>query len=150
MSLVNLEMIKNIRSLKKIKNEDSFSFTNVCSDNRKYVEEDVFLFLEGDNFDAYSFIDNVIKLSGVKTLIIRWSKERENLFKGNHCVLWVTDSLQFIQDLGTLNAKKFRESGKEIVGITGSNGKTTNKEYVSKLLKLKYSEEEILFTKGNL
>jgi UDP-N-acetylmuramoyl-tripeptide--D-alanyl-D-alanine ligase len=65
--------------------------------------------------------------------------------------IFVTDTLKFIQELASRHILDWKKSSsnKKIIGITGSNGKTTHKEMMSFILKQVFPEK-VLATEGNL
>lgn len=149
MSLINKALIEKCQSFIKFSDNSDVSFNSICTDNRKYNNESAFIFLEGPNFDSYNFLEKIIELKGVETLVCRWSEERESSYAYDKQVVWVRDTLKFIQELGNLVAQEFSKDH-PLIGITGSNGKTTNKEYLRKLISLVKPEENIISTLGNL
>ncbi|MCP4913814.1 MAG: UDP-N-acetylmuramoyl-tripeptide--D-alanyl-D-alanine ligase [Oligoflexia bacterium] len=149
MSLIKKSLIEKCKSFVKFGNNKPINFESICTDNRKYKKESAFIFLEGPNFDSYNFLDDVVKLENIETLVCRWSEERESIYSYDKQVVWVRDTLKFIQELGHLIAEEFKKKH-PLIGITGSNGKTTNKEYLKKLISLVVEEEKIISTLGNL
>ena len=105
-----------------IKNKESI---NVTTDSRKVTSGSVFVALKGEHFDGNDFVEQA-KADGAEYII-----SGEN-------------ALAQLQDL----ARAWRrELGLPILGITGTNGKTTTKELCAAVLKTKYN---IYYTQGNL
>jgi len=104
-----------------IKNTDSLFVT---TDSRQVTPGCIFVALKGEHFDGNEFVDQAVK-AGARYVI-----------KGEH-------ALQELQDL----ARAWRrELALPIIGITGTNGKTTTKELTASVLKTKYN---IHYTQGN-
>ncbi len=108
--------------------------------NSKEVERgDIFVALKGERFDAFDFIDQALVLkAGV--VVYNYSEDREaqlvNWLDGNSAMLMgVKDTTLFLQQLAQANLTYWREqfAGK-VIAITGSNGKTTNKEMLAHIL----------------
>lgn len=110
----------------------------VSTDSRKIEEGCVFVALKGERFDGNDFAYQVAE-EGVATCVIADRKDlphHERLFI-------VDDSLTTLQELAKIHREK---CGTPIIGITGTNGKTTTKELVSAVLSKKYN---IIYTQGN-
>ena len=111
---------------------------SVVIDSRKVKPGDLFFALKGDRFDGNRFAAEVIA-SGAAMAVV----DDSSLINEKGCI-WVEDTLKALQ----LLANRYRNSLNVIViGITGSNGKTTTKELIAKTLSEKYN---VLATKGNL
>ena len=105
-----------------IRNKESLHIT---TDSRKVTPGCVFVALKGEHFDGNAFVDQA----------------RE---AGAEYVICGENALAELQDL----ARAWRrELGLPILGITGTNGKTTTKELCAAVLKTKYN---LLYTQGNL
>ncbi len=105
-----------------IKNKDSL---HVTTDSRKVTSGSVFVALKGEHFDGNDFVDQA----------------RQD---GAAYVICGDNALQDLQDL----ARAWRrELGLPILGITGTNGKTTTKELCAAVLSTKY---KLYYTQGNL
>ena len=110
----------------------------ITTDTRKLETGSIFFALKGDNFNANSFAKNAID-GGCFYAIVD-----EESMANAQTILYVKDVLETLQQL----AKHHRSQLKiPIIGITGSNGKTTNKELIHAVLSKKYSTYA---TKGNL
>lgn len=115
-----------------------YQTSGVCTDTRNIKINSLFIALKGDNFNGNQFAEQAIE-SGAKYAIVD-EKDKAN----NSTIFYVEDSLIFLQQLALFHRKKMNIP---IIGITGSNGKTTSKELISTVLSKNY---KVLFTKGNL
>lgn len=105
-----------------IKNKESL---NVTSDSRKVTPGCVFVALKGEHFDGNDYVDAALRAGAV------------HVIRGEH-------ALEQLQDL----ARAWRrELAIPVIGITGTNGKTTTKELTATVLATKY---RLHFTQGNL
>jgi len=112
--------------------------SGVCTDTRNIAQNCLFVCLKGANFNGNDYALLAIE-KGAKYVIS--DDSRWNGVDGIHIV---EDSLLFLQSLATYHRRQFNIP---VIGITGSNGKTTTKELMAAVLSQKY---EVLFTQGNL
>ncbi|KAB8129863.1 UDP-N-acetylmuramoyl-tripeptide--D-alanyl-D-alanine ligase [Gracilibacillus oryzae] len=113
--------------------------SGVSIDTRSIDDNQLFIPLQGTNFDGHRFVEKAFE-AGAGTAF--WKKDvpdpPENL-----PLLFVEDPLQAMQDL----ARNYREElGVTIIGITGSNGKTTTKDMIAQVLSDTYKVQK---TSGN-
>jgi UDP-N-acetylmuramoyl-tripeptide--D-alanyl-D-alanine ligase len=128
----------------------------INTDSRTFKAGETFVALQGDNFDGFNYVEQVLK-TGAKAIVYTAKPEREekvrSLAATHPSVLFieVTDSLKFIQELASAYIEDWRKKkpSRIILGITGSNGKTTHKEMISYLLNSLFPGK-VLATKGNL
>ena len=111
----------------------------VVIDNRKIEKGDIFFAFSGENFNAATLAEKAVE-DGASAVIVE-QKEFENPDKNIFCV---PSTLQFLQDLSRYHRSKIAVP---IIGLTGSNGKTTTKELISTVLSEKYN---VQYTYGNL
>ena len=123
-----------IRELYKIYQKNSI----ICTDTRKVTKGSIFFSLKGDNFNGNEF--SSIALSKGCSYAIVDQKE----YVKNDKTIYVEDALQTLQNLAKYHRKKLTIP---VIGITGTNGKTTSKELVSVVLN---SEKKCYATIGNL
>ena len=118
-----------------IKNKDSLC---VSTDTRNLPAGCVFFALHGANFDGNKFAKQALEQGAALAVI---DNPEYALPEGT---LLVEDTLLALQDL----ARAWRrELGLPIIGITGTNGKTTTKELLATVLSTKYN---LHYTQGNL
>lgn len=110
----------------------------VTTDTRKISKNSLYFALKGANFDGNTFASEAIKLGASYAII-----DNEH-YKTTDQHILVDDVLATLQEL----AKYHREVlNIPIIGLTGSNGKTTTKELVKSVLEKKF---EVVATIGNL
>lgn len=123
-------------------------FRDVQTDSRAVKPGDLFVALKGQNFDGHEFLWNawkqgakgvVIEKSGRSNLVRDWGNAKESPL----AVVQVDNTLRAYQDLASFHRSRFSIP---IVAITGSNGKTTTKEMVSRVLATRW---RILQTQAN-
>ena len=109
----------------------------VSTDSRKIYSNQLFIPLVGDNFNGHKFLDVAIKNGAIATL---WNED-EPLPNVDFPIILVKDTLTGLQTL----AKSYRgELDTKVVGITGSNGKTSTKDILASLLKTQYKTHKTL------
>ncbi|WP_127715362.1 UDP-N-acetylmuramoyl-tripeptide--D-alanyl-D-alanine ligase [Halobacteriovorax sp. HLS] len=146
----------NLSLLNQLQSKFTFERTQVSlsTDSRKYNKEEVFFCLYGDNFDGFNFCESVI-LSGCKIVIFRDAQENlktlKTLVEKYPKVQFIpcNDPIDFLQELAKLRIDEFKRESNLVIGITGSNGKTTTKEMLHHLLSSIHGEE-VFCTQGNL
>ena len=113
--------------------------TSVGSDSRNSAPQELFVALRGERFDGHQFVEAARKRGAAAALVETVSSQWRNFPQ-----IQVADSLQALQRL----ARTYRaELSLRVVGITGSNGKTSTKEMVAAVLGEKYA---VTKTEGNL
>jgi UDP-N-acetylmuramoyl-tripeptide--D-alanyl-D-alanine ligase len=114
----------------KIISEIKSEFSEVGTDTRKDLSGQVFVALKGDAYDAHDFLDQAANQGAALLLVHRLPEKFESL-KAKVSILLVNDTLKALQDF----SHGYRETLKtKIIGITGSNGKTTTKEFTAQIL----------------
>ena len=106
-----------------------FKFKNISIDSRTLLKNDLFIAIEGKNFDAHNFLPEVLKKE-VKAVVIKEGMQK--LLPSDFPYWVVNDTLEAFQKLTLLKRKKLNIP---LVAITGSVGKTTTKEMIGEVLK---------------
>ena len=106
-----------------------YESSGACIDTRSIKKDGLFIALKGNNFDGNDYVEIALK-EGAKYCI----SDRESVCN-NTTVFYTEDSLLFLQNLALYHRRKFTIP---LIGITGSNGKTSTKELINAVLKEKY------------
>ena len=117
------------------------SFEGVSTDSRKVDAGALFVALRGETFDAHDFLDQVVARDVAAVVVSR-------LPEG-----WTLPAIVVPDTLVALGriAHAWREQFQiPVIGVTGSNGKTTVKEMIASILVAAVGEEARLATQGNL
>lgn len=111
--------------------------TGVSIDTRTIEKGNLFFAIKGPNFDGHAYISAALD-AGAAYAIADDSK-----YIQDERVIYVNNTMESLQSLARYRRALF---AKPVIGITGSNGKTTTKELVVSVLKTKYN---VYATKGN-
>jgi UDP-N-acetylmuramoyl-tripeptide--D-alanyl-D-alanine ligase len=109
-------------------------------DSRTVSPGDLFIALKGDRFDGHDYVQSALEGGAVAAIVQSGSA----VHAGPHNILHVDDTLRALQSLG---AAARRLWGKPLIGVTGSAGKTTTKEILAHLLKMRF---RVMKSSGNL
>jgi UDP-N-acetylmuramoyl-tripeptide--D-alanyl-D-alanine ligase len=110
----------------------------ICTDTRNIVKDSIFFALKGESFNGNKFAEQAIN-EGCAYAVI----DQKEYHKSEKYIL-VEDTLTTLQELAMYHRQQLNIP---IIGITGTNGKTTTKELINIVLSKKYKTHA---TKGNL
>ena len=113
-------------------------FPQVCTDTRKISPNCIFFALKGDNFNGNKYAAQALE-KGASYAIVD-----EDEFAGSDNTILVKNVLTTLQNLSQFHRNYCKA---KVIGLTGSNGKTTTKELITAVLSKKY---KTIATKGNL
>lgn len=103
--------------------------TAVSTDSRTLERGSLFVPLVGEKFDGHNYAEMAVGQRGARAVV--WSREEVPDFLENVAIFRVKDTLLAYQALGLYWKEK---CGVRVVGITGSVGKTTTKEFLAHFL----------------
>ncbi|MCP3026210.1 UDP-N-acetylmuramoyl-tripeptide--D-alanyl-D-alanine ligase [Halobacillus sp. A5] len=121
---------------------DAIPIKSVMTDTRVEKKQSLFIPLLGENHDAHGFLMEAIKKGAVAAL---WQKDHDlpREIPTEFPVFFVEDTLQALQETSSFYLRKVNPT---VIGITGSNGKTTTKDLTASVLQVKYRTHK---TAGN-
>ena len=130
-----------ISSLAGARMTQNASFESVSTDSRTAGPGALFVALRGENFDGHDFIEQVAA-RGVAAVVV------EKLPAGLKLpAIVVPNTLVALGQIANWWRAQFDIP---VIGVTGSNGKTTVKEMIASILAAEHGEEGRLATRGNL
>ena len=110
----------------------------ITTDSRNCPSGSLFFALKGEKFDGNRFAEQALRSGCVYAIIDDASQLTDER------MILVDNVLSVLQQLATVHRKSFKIP---VIGITGTNGKTTTKELTTAVLSQKY---KVLSTQGNL
>lgn len=116
----------------------------VCIDSRQVQPGDLFVAIKGERYDGHDFVAHAFQAgAGIALVQESWYAENKQHFPGQ-AFLITPDTLQALQEMATLYRRRVAP---RVIGLTGTNGKTTTKEMMARVLATKYRVHK---TTGNL
>ena len=114
--------------------------THLSTDSRTVQPGDLFVALRGENFDGHKFVEDAIQRGAAGAIVEEnWTGKTPSDF----ALLRVLDTLAAYQQI----AARYRRSlGMKVVAITGSNGKTSTKDFTASVLAHRF---RVTKTEGN-
>ena len=109
----------------------------ITTDSRDCPKDSIFLALKGESFDGNKFAASAIEKGCAYAIIDEPEYKQDDRF------ILVDNCLQTFKDLAREHRRQFDIP---VIGITGTNGKTTTKELIAAVLQQKYN---VLYTQGN-
>ncbi|WP_447977856.1 UDP-N-acetylmuramoyl-tripeptide--D-alanyl-D-alanine ligase [Candidatus Nitrospira bockiana] len=117
----------------------------VSTDSRDIRPGDLFVAFRGERFDGHQFVEPAVRAGAVAALVDTAYQPSAGLRdRRDALVLSVPDTVLAYQRLATFHRRRFDIP---VVAVTGSNGKTTTKEMVARVLEERWA---VLVTEGNL
>ena len=130
-----------VKAVKAIDYQTDYRFDvieSVSFDTRKLTKNSLFIPLKGQT-DGHDYIEQAIE-KGAKAVF--WGRQDQTPPEGI-CAIWVDDPLEAFQELAKWYLEKVQPN---VIGITGSSGKTTTKDMTAAVLSSHY---HVYKTQGN-
>jgi len=128
-----------------IYNPDGYkSAAHVTIDSRNVKPNSIFIAIKGDKFNGHDFVNEAL-IKGANAVIIN-ENELKKYEDNVGTIITVKNTVQALGDLANVWRKKLSA---KVIGITGSNGKTTTKEMLTILLSEKYKVQATVRNNNN-
>src|SRR5438552_1805743 len=120
--------------------DGNVSIDKISTDSRTLKRGELFVALRGENFDGHKFVEAAVKTGAAGAIVdLGWKGEVPD----NFTVIRVEDTLQAYQTV----AANYRKSLPiRVLAITGSNGKTSTKDFTAAVLGRRF---RVTKTQGN-
>jgi UDP-N-acetylmuramoyl-tripeptide--D-alanyl-D-alanine ligase len=140
MNPLSILEIAKLAEAKLEQGDGKTSIERISTDSRTIKKGELFVALRGENFDGHKFVADVAKNGAAGAIVdLNWQGKVPNKFG----ILRANDSLFAYQNL----AANYRNSlSLKVVAITGSNGKTSTKDFCASVLGRKFC---VTKTQGN-
>lgn len=132
-----------VQALKpKVIQDPETVFTGIGTDTRKDLSGQLFWALIGENFNAHHFLPQAIE-KGAKGCVVQELPPNWQIWSKGITMIQVPDTLIALQEYARFIHQKLKF---KVIGITGSNGKTSTKEFAAEILK---NEMKVHWNKGS-
>lgn len=143
MEKITLQEITCAVNGKLIVNKENYDYTGVSIDSRKIEKGNIFIAFKGEKFNGNSFVSDVIQKGAVLCIVDEMLFDEKKINESNCSIILVDDTKKAL----CLLAKAYRQKlNVKIIGITGSTGKTSTKDFTASVLSVKY---KVFKTIGN-
>ncbi|MBK5196328.1 MAG: UDP-N-acetylmuramoyl-tripeptide--D-alanyl-D-alanine ligase [Proteiniphilum sp.] len=126
-----------------MKTEELYSlflhYPNITTDSRICPRDSIFFALKGENFNGNLFAEKALEDGCAYAVVDEWPEDEPV----NERIIVVDDVLTSLQKLANYHRRKLKIP---IIGITGTNGKTTTKELIAIALSREF---KAAYTQGN-
>ncbi len=117
----------------------NFNLTSISTDSRTIEKGDFFIPVAGENYNGHDFISGALKQgasgfvfeSRFKNMVAALKNKTKSYIWDNIVLLETENNLNFMQDISHHYIRKFNPI---VIGITGSVGKTTTKDFIVSIL----------------
>lgn len=139
--MINLTLAELTKILELPSSASSVSIQGLCIDSRKVIPGNLFIAIQGENFDGHDFIEEAINNGAHAIVTSRTCNSSVPQFI-------VSDT---VNALGKIAAHWRNQFSLPLIGVTGSNGKTTLKNMIAAIMlaACQQDQKKVLATQGN-
>jgi UDP-N-acetylmuramoyl-tripeptide--D-alanyl-D-alanine ligase len=140
MNPLSILQISELAGAKLEQGDGKISIERISTDSRTIKKGELFVALRGENFDGHKFVEDVAKAGAAGAIVdLKWKEKVSSKF----AIIRAEDTLVAYQSL----AASYRKSLPiKVLAITGSNGKTSTKDFAASVLGRKF---RVTKTQGN-
>lgn len=139
---MNLRSITKDYTLNLIKGDLDINIMSIKNDSRKVISGDLFIAQKGFTVDGHKYIDKAIENGAVAVVI-----EEDMIIEDDICVIKVADSTDALAKFsGIFHKEPWNDL--EMIGITGTNGKTSTTYFIKSILEESKKKVGIIGTIG--
>src|SRR4029453_4605336 len=128
----SISQIADLAGAKLEQGEGKVSVERISIDSRTIKKGELFVALRGENFDGHKFVGDVAKNGAAGAVV---DLKRKDKAPKSFAIIRAEDSLLAYQNLATNYRKSLPI---KVLGITGSNGKTSTKDFAPSVLRRKF------------
>ena len=144
------ELLNSINVIQVAGDVQRKDVSSICYDSRKVKENSVFVAIKGFNNDGHKFITDAINKGAVAVILEDVKSIPEGIFTHENAVeIVVKDSRKALSEVsGTFFGNPSKKL--KLIGITGTNGKTTTSYYIKNILETSGEKTGLIGTIKNL
>ncbi|MFH1853827.1 MAG: UDP-N-acetylmuramoyl-tripeptide--D-alanyl-D-alanine ligase [Candidatus Omnitrophota bacterium] len=126
--------------------EENDMLVGVCTDTRRLKPGELFVAIKGDRFDGHNFILDAVSRGAGGVLVQDGCITNSNFDMQKVSFISARDTIKALGDIARFHRARFTIP---LLGITGSNGKTTTKEMLAAILAKKFNVLKNFGTENN-
>jgi len=124
--MFSLKELISITSGEPVNIKDSLKITGISTDSRDIGKGEVFIALIGESFDGHNFIGNAKERGAIAAIVMKDFRPAKD-----YAIIKVEDTRTALSNIARAHRNRFDIP---IIGISGSNGKTTTKDMIAHIL----------------
>ncbi|CAI2717699.1 UDP-N-acetylmuramoyl-tripeptide--D-alanyl-D-alanine ligase [Nitrospina watsonii] len=128
----------------QVRGEASARFSGVSINSRTLKAGELFFCIQGDRFDGHDFLNDAIAKQAAGVIVSDRARLPLDRMADGPFAVQVPDTLKALQDLAAFHRNQHKV---RMVGVTGTNGKSTTKEMIAAITSTQF---KTLKTQGNL
>ena len=130
---ININEVVSAAKGRLVRGDKDISVSAVSIDTRTIKEGELFVAIKGDRFDGHDFVLQAFEMGACGAVIDRSQSDKieKRIKDDTKALIAVDDTITALQEMAAFHRQKYYI---RVVGVTGTNGKTTTKEMIAKIL----------------